>query len=221
LSLSFDYNELKKAIKLIDFELDLIEKKAQSYEDKKETSRIAILKIESGISDVDLYRFREVATILEYKIGLANEMEEAIAQGVILNKKFNTGLKYIETLIELSLDSKSKPYSYSNFRFDRLEKYQTIIIRIEFELLKFKKEYNDVHEHFFGNDSQSESHLENFLKEMRHNLMTDIRGKKGLKNSLKILTSFKTTIMSIVRTLRSDVRKFHKEILDLEKRELV
>jgi len=219
LNLSLQYNEHTKALKLLEYEISVLKSKAKNISGKKEELQNLILASEENLIDGNVSLYRKKVKELRSKIELANEIDEAIIQGVKVNKLLNKTLRYLKSLKDIMQEFKHDHGTYRNYRIDRLDRYENYITQLQLEFLKFKKEYNDVHKRFFSNITYSENIVNNFLKEIRRNLISDIRGNKGLKNSIHRVTNIKSNVMSLTRSLRSDVRKIEKEIQLLEKEE--
>lgn len=216
LSISLQYNELIKSNNLIDYELDLLNYKVKKLPILTEQLKDYMIQKEGTLPSQHLNDYKIVIRKLEKLIKSANEIDEAIIEGVKVNKKFNKIINFLkneENNIQISI--------YDNYKMKKLDRYQSQLVEIQIALLKFKKEYNDVHKELFGEINYSNSLIQNFIDQLRTNLITDFNGRSGLKHSLQILQNFKSNIMTLTKTLRSDVRKIDKEIVELEKEEFL
>ena len=219
LSLSLQFNETKRSLELLNYEIGILKSKSQNLTAHKKELRYQLLAIEEKMMDGYLSHYRKIVKELKVKIELACEMDEAIIQGVVVNKSLNKTLSYLDSLNAKIQGFKTNPKAYKNYRIDKLDKYKNCITHVQLEFLKFKKEYNDVHLKYFTNTVYSEKIANDFLEDIRRNLLTDIRGNRGHKHSIQIVSNLKSNIMSLTRSLRSDVRKIEKDILLLEKEE--
>ncbi len=145
---------------------------------------------------------------------MVKELEEAIDQGVILNNKFNKSIKFLKAKAKDYYGIyKSKEAVYTS-NVSNISKYQNQLVSIRHCLVKYELEVEDVYREISRVKEYS-----NVFVAYRANLRRDLHENDSLEDSYTFLKGFKSKVMMITKSLRSDLRKIRKELLQLEEEE--
>jgi hypothetical protein len=219
LDLVLEHNALSKSLDKTDFEIQILEEKSLNYENLVAELQLLLKEKEIQISSPQLKAYRAIIQQLDHKLGLIKEIEEAIAEGVILNKKFNAAIKYVVKKAKEVYAQKGNMKEMLDFDVKQIDKYQNHMVKIQHSLIKFEAELNDVYAVLLQSNENNLSLEEHFMKTYRVNLIADIQNKYDLNNSHEFLKKHKAIMMNVTRTLRGDLRKLKKEVLKLEEEE--
>ena len=220
LNLALEYNELSKSLQKFDFEIDVLERKIS-----QEASLIAEFKrlVRNEQAAMSAPRIREYKTFLDqldYKLSLLKELEEAVDQGVRLNRRFNAAMKFIETKASSLYRTSKTEHEINEFNIKGIDKYQEYMINIQHSMMKFEAEVNDVYDTMLSSPHEDRKIAEHFLAEYRMNLINDIHTRMDMNNSYMFLKYHKSVFQGFTRTLRKDMKTLRKEVEQLESTEV-
>ena len=215
--LVLEYQDLQKAMALIDFERKVLFEKLNNYDqvvfELKEN-----IKYKQAIPDrQELKELKQVLLELEFKVMLIKEMEEAIKDGMAVNREINKAIRFLEN--DTHKDYYSKGGEFEEILLvgaSDIGKYQEIIVKVKHKLVKFEAELHDVYNHIFKNKEITTKIGESFLAEYKECLITDWVQKASLANSYNLMHSMKATVLGLTRTLRKDLKGHKKDLAQLE-----
>ena len=219
LQLSLTYNDLVRSLEHVEEDIrrltDIVD--GQKALRAELNHKIQIYDKEIGSSTLEAYR--RVAMETTRKLRLIKEIDEAIDQGVIVNKKFNKAIKFIKKKAQEIFDEVNDKRIVKDYTISNISKYQGLISSLKHSLVKFEIEINDVYKEILNDKNYTDSIVTNFVDEYRINLVSDLTSYKTMDGSYTFLKNFKSIMMSTTRSLRSDLRKLKKELYALEERE--
>ncbi len=219
LDLMLEYNELTKSIEKLDFEIDILKNQSKKYKIALQELKSQLRTRENDIGSSNLRKFRDVIKRIDGKVGLIKELEEAIKEGSNLNRKFNAAIRFVENKAKEVYKNFGDIDTMLNHRVKKIEKYQDYLISIQHSMIKFDAELSDVYREILR-DKNFESRIgDQLMKKFRMNLVNDLDENETLNNSHQFLKNQKSLIMSLTRSLRKDVKKLKKEVIELEKLE--
>lgn len=216
LDLMLEFNELTKSIEKLDFEIGILKGQSKKYKTVLQELKSQLRIRESDISTHSLRKFRHVIRRIDGKLGLIKELEEAIKEGSNLNRKFNAAIRFVENKARELYKNFGDLDSMMNHRVKKIETYQDHLIAIQHSMIKFDAELSDVYREILQ-DKEFESKIgDQLMKKFRVNLVNDLDENETLNNSHQFLKNQKSMIMSLTRSLRKDVKKLKKEVIELE-----
>lgn len=217
--LMLEYKELEKSIEKIDFDIQVLTQKPDTLSSLKKKLKFQLTQKTKGLGSSKLKEYKKLFQLIDQKLVLVNEIEEAIKEGSSLNRKFNTAINYIVRKAKEIYNRKKIVGFMNTYEVRNLERYQNHIVAIQHGMTKFESELNDVYAQIL-NTTSYDIHLEdNLMRTYRQNLIADIKNNQELGNSFMFLKNHKKNIQAIVKTLRSDLKKLKKEVAKLEKQE--
>jgi len=220
LELSLEFSDLIKSLDLLDYEINLIKSKLERLDQKKQELISKINSYTERSIGTELMAYKEIINTIQHHLKLVKEIEEAIKEGMSVNRKFNSAIRVLTlTANEIYSTSNNEIESLNNYKVNQIENYQNYIVEINHSFSKYVVEVNDVYEAILNQEKTPESTLINFMKHYRKSLSNDLRKAKDLKNSYKFLRRYKNIIMTLNRSLRSDMKSIKKFLVELESKE--
>ncbi len=219
--LCLEYNELQKERELLKYEIKVLTKKTVKITAIKAKLREVIKEeAELLIDQSKIKVYKKLVTKLERKYRIEKEMEEAIDEGVFLNKKFNDAIKYLMKIPKHVYDIQKDIKDLKEYDGESIGKFQEKVLRIKHSMVKFKSEVNEVFVQLNLVKDDYNYYSASFIMEYRKKLARDIILNKGLNKSLIHLDEQKKLVLEFTKTLRKDLRKVRKEISLLEEDEM-
>lgn len=218
---SLEYNELVKENELLEYELDVLSKKIRDegivLSEFKAKLRLELQSLGHGKLKEYAYTIEKI----EKNVSISKEIEEAITEGVLLNKRINSVITF------LSHEANQKYFSKNNQIIEilniprgKIDTYQKLIIKTRHALLKFEVEINDVYRQVFDEDNPSRTLGSDLLQEYKTSLMTDFKLQTSLFNSLELIRTLKSNVMGLTQSLRKDLKSLRQELQKLESKEM-
>ncbi len=219
LDLMLEYNELNKSVEKLDFEIDVLSKRSNKYKEVIRELKAQLRIRERDIQVIKLRDYRRLIKKIDGKLGLIKELEEAIREGSNLNRKFNAAIRFVENKAKELYNNMGDLDAMINHRVKKIDHYQDHLIAIQHSMIKFDAELSDVYREILK-DKEFESKIgDQLMREYRINLVNDLDDNESLNNSHQFLKNQKSMIMSLTRTLRKDLKKLKKEVIELEQME--
>lgn len=216
LELSIQYNTTAHSLAEVSNEISQLEALVESQESVRTDLNHQLQHYEATLKNTTLASYRVIAKAITAKLQLAKEVEEAIDQGVIANKKLNKTIDFLkskskEILLEIGDRAATNRYPVSN-----LTKYQAHITSLKHSLVKLDIEIADIYDHLTKDSTDTKEIAAAFDSQYRLYLAADLTAQKTMNDSYQFLKNTKARIMSITRSLRSDLRRINKELSNLE-----
>lgn len=219
LQLSLRFNEIDKSLKNLKYESSILESKIERQSELRETLKHKIQLFEKKLENKTLNAYRKVVKEMTIKLRLMKEIDEAIDQAVIVNKKFNGSIRFIKSKAQEIYNEVNDQKLMYNYNISNLSKYQDRITSLKHSLIKLEIEINDVYVEILKDKNYTNNIVSNFVNEYRMNLITDLTSQQTLNGSFVFLKNYKAIIMSMTKSLRSDLKKLKKELEQLEDHE--
>ena len=219
LNLVLEYNELNESLKLLEFEIQILAEKVSRYDMVLNDMNQALKAATPDGLEKKYLAYRSSIKQLESKIILCKEIEETIIAGEILNKRLNAALNYIIKVGQTIIKEKRNVEGMLDFNIRKISTFQRSMVRIHESIVKFTNEIGDVYSHISADDTLTDALRDRFLDQYRNNLIVDLIGQDNLANSYAFLKSNKNYILSLMKTMRKDVKQLKKDITDLEEQE--
>lgn len=219
LQLSLRFNETSKALKNVVYEISILVSKIDKQNHLKEELKHKIQLFDNKLTDHNLSSYKELVLRITSKLKLVKEIEEAIDQGMVVNKKFNITLSFIKKKAQAIYDEVNDKNVMASYAISNLGRYQDLITSLRHSLVKLEIEMNDVYQEILNTKGNQNPLVSNFISEYRMNLLSDLMSTKTLNGSYVFLKNFKAIIMSTTRSLRNDLRNLKRELIDLEELE--
>ncbi len=219
LQLSLRFNEIDKSLKNLKYESSILESKIERQSELRETLKHKIQLFEKKLENKTLNAYRKVVKEMTIKLRLMKEIDEAIDQAVIVNKKFNGSIRFIKSKAQEIYNEVNDQKLMYSYNISNLSKYQDRITSLKHSLIKLEIEINDVYVEILKDKNYTNNIVSNFVNEYRMNLITDLTSQQTLNGSFVFLKNYKAIIMSMTKSLRSDLKKLKKELEQLEDHE--
>jgi len=219
LQLSIEYNDLNKSLALIKFEIEVLTRKIANKEDVKGGLKNAFSDLESVIKTAALARFRVILVKSDFKMRLAQEIQEAVSAGEKINARFDEASKCIEDFIAALETRNYSEERISSYKVKNIENYQEIMIKINHDFIMYEVEVNDVYNEILGAKDYKSNILSNFMTEYRLNLAEDLRNVRNLKSSRLFVRRYKEIITGLNEVLKHDLKIIKYDLVLLEKEE--
>jgi len=210
--LVLEFNEIKQSIHLIKIQIEDEKSKSSELKWLKAEFKNALDKSNSVVLDVRLNVYKRIFKEIEYHMGLVRELEEAIKEGVSLNRKFNSAIKFLEATAKSIFKQNKSKADLKNYKIKSVTQYHTHIIKIKHNLFLFESEVNDVYREILKDNTLTNHLVANFKDEYRFVLLRDMKKSKNLDHSYSFMKKHKQIHMSIVRSLRQDLKKVKKRL---------
>ena len=220
LDLSLEYNDLVKSIDLIEYEIDLIEKKSSGLLQQKEIFKSELVRIEAENVPLSLLPYRQLLDDMSYNIRLIKELEEAIKAGQAINRKFNSALRFTKKVVNELYAREKDLDKLGDIRINSIDKFHNHLVAINHAFIKYQSELEDVYREILNEETHlDDGPLASFMNLYRERLTQDLRKAKGLDYTYKFLKNYKEIIMTLNRSLRSDLKQCRKTLDELQQKE--
>ena len=217
LELVLEYNERKKAMDVLQFEIDVLKDKVKNMEAAQQQLDQLLIKRERELRDNEMREYITVLKKIDFKIGLIKEIEEAIKAGNKLVRQYRKAIKYLKDKSESLKDLKMEMKNIIHFKVMNIDKIQDMAISIRQGLYKFEDEINDVYNQLMSSQIFKLDMAKNFSQEYREKLITDWQLDLNLYSAHQYLELSLTTIQGMLTSLKKDLKKLRRELKKLEK----
>jgi len=169
------------------------------------------------------HREKEYVKVLKeirLQIELEKELKEAIKDGFIVLKEYETTIKFLNA--RATQFKKSRSYleeNYKKINIDEVENYHSNIVMINHKFLKFMCEVNDVYLVMIKNKKIPKSVLSKFTNHYRQSLFKDLRKAKDFESSLQFLEKYEEITSALNDSFIQDLGLLKNGIEELEEEE--
>lgn len=221
LEASLRYNELKKSIELLEFEIDLLQKKLGNTESLHKNIEILKQKRENEI-------LKSNPKLAKALIEIAKETDQYYVYHKELKEAYAVGEKVVKSLQEMANElNKAKDWgnwdmmgrsrSASFNKHSSIDRAKNISVWVKHELLLFNKELADVGH----NDANFDLNLNNFSKftdVFFDNLISDWIIQQRIVTALSNTVSVRDRVVLILRSLSTEYEKANLTIEQLKQK---
>jgi len=221
LELSLKYDEAKKSIDLLEYELSILIKKSKKLKNKEGDLKKLFKKREKELArenprvanalfrmEKDLQRFEQ--TIFE--------MEEAISVG-------NNAAQILERIISYLNQARNwgnwdmagrRGYMASQMKHSQIDRAKDQAYNAKYVLRQFEKELKDVYVQQNFNLTVTFDSFSRFTDIFFDNLLSDWIIQQRIHNTLANVRSVYDKVQRLTQTLNADIQRFEVKITDLE-----
>lgn len=227
LELSLKFNEHKKSIELMEFELGVLEGKKEGIPElRKEIKKFKKLR-EKEILSSDSRKAKKLRSIIEendYLILGKKEYQEAIVVGEDILKHLVVVIGHLRKAENWgtykNIGGRGRMSSYN--QRGAIENARSIIIRTQHLMRIFKKELQDINVHDFDTRLSADQ-LSGFTNIFFDNLITDWIIQKKIKNTLAEVRSVHDRIKRFMGYLIAEFKKMDQRVnqLNAERDQLI
>ncbi len=225
LELSLKHNEHIKSIELMEFELEVLDKKRKNISTVKKQLATLKKRREQELISSNSAKGKKLRKIIEEADYLTlgkKEYYEAIVVGKDIIKHLKTAMQYLRKAENWG--------TYKNMGGGRMSSYnqrgsienaKTIIIRTQHLMRIFQKELQDINVHDFDTRINADQ-LSGFTNIFFDNLITDWIIQKKIRNTLSEIRSTHDRIKRFLAYLESEELKMQKKLAILnDEREMI
>jgi len=222
LELSVEYNDLSKAMELIDFEIKVLENQLYDGEKILADFQLELSTFDEKYLNHDLKDYREVMTQLHFKLRYEKELSEAISEGQKTIEKFDDAIQYLKnSIFKEDENNDLVEKSFHDLGSKGLNSYKMKVISISHAFIKYVGEVNEVFILILENKQIPKEGLKRFVEYYRKVLIEDLMNAVDFDSSIGFLNKYKEVIDSLNADLQVEMAAIKKEIIELEERELV
>jgi hypothetical protein len=217
---SLNYNEVIKSIELVDFEIEVLSNKSKKLKDSKDRLKelVSNQNIKSGVKEIN--KLKKLFAKISKNLALIKEFEEAIQQGVVLNRIFNKTINHLKKEAHRIFKKFKSDDILMTYDVRKIQKYQENLISLKHNLIKYEVEVQDVYKALLKTNDYDNSLVSSFIQEYRFNLLNDLTSTIELNSSFIYLKNFKSVIMSLTKNLRKDLKSLKRDLAKQEIQEL-
>ncbi len=220
LQVALKYNELTKSLELIEYEMDLLERKLddkpeveQRYEKLIERREREILEEGSGAASSLL----KISRALDEKQVLLRDIREAIDAGqeaYRLSQRLEKQLKEARDWGQWDMYGSSGKGWLKHRAIDRARDY---LHKVRHALIKFENELRDVYPNAHIDVNVRVERIDSFFDIFFDNLISDWVVQQRIMNALQHATRTKRQVSQALRDLEKEIPSVENEIEDLMK----
>lgn len=223
LQLSLQYDETKESIKLKEFELEVLRKKVDQYQDSfnrlkrlKKEREAFLLKTNSS----DGRRLKRIIGSMDSATRLNTDMEEALAVGAELVSHLNSMIKLLRTARNWGKwdmhGGSNRAYKYH--KHSNIDRAKKVAYKIQSVMSAFEREVRDVYPDFQGFQTNFDlDRFNGFTDLFFDNLISDWIVQQKIVNSLNNVKAILDRVTRIIQSLKVDKDKLNAEYRALEK----
>ncbi len=213
------YNEAKKSVELMEFEMQTLEKKlARKDQIEAEMERLIKLR-EKELLKLDPSISTKLQVILHKQDKLKRmhiEVREALQAGDQVLHSINTMIGFLNQARNWGhWDMSGRSHMPSYMKKSSIDKAVAVSHQVKHQLHTFSNELQDV----YGKSFNFPFHIESFSGFMDiffDNLISDWIIQKKIKNSLASIVSVRDKVIRLVSSLKAEMPAIEKEIEQLE-----
>jgi hypothetical protein len=165
LKLAIKRNELKNLHINISWEIDLLTIVVANKKALKEELNFELLNFEGTLQSNELKTYKILIESMTGKLNLIKELDEAINQAEMVNRKFNKILKFIDLQSQKIFREIKELHRFEKIKVSHLDKYQEHISSLKHTLLKFEIELNDVYNAILNGKEYNNTIVVDFMNE--------------------------------------------------------
>ena len=212
LELILEKQNNEQAIKLIDFETEVISNKIGDSKQSKLLLLEKLAKLEANVISGKLAAFKALNTNYIKLVKLQKEMHEARAEGKAIIKKFKVAIKFLYSVSAELIHQQYDKRQIENYLVKNVDNYQSMVLEIQHAFFKYDLEIHDVLHQLLNMQERPNYKFKNFMKNYRINLINDITRAKNLQRSFEFLNTYLDLVENMNRILQEDLSKTRKQI---------
>ncbi len=221
LEVSLKYNEHKKTIELLEFEMDVLEGKSENLPIlKREIERLKKLREKELLKSKGKLG-KELRAIIQQSDDLVmglREYDEAIIVGKDILEHFAAVLKYLKQAKDWGAWKMAGGRNMSSHnQRNAIDRARQLIYKTQHLLNILKKELQDINVYDFDTSLNSEQ-LDSFTNIFFDNLITDWIIQKKIKNTSAEIRSLYDRIKRLMSYLKTEKKKMKNALALLESR---
>lgn len=218
LSASLKFNEKQKSVEVLEFEVELLNKKLgdttqlkQNLETLKAKRENEILRMHPNLAN----KLLQIAKEKDQKFKYLKELEDILEVGNKCVKSLNemvSELKKARQWGQWDMTTKRGKYAGYN-KHGAIDRAKNISVWVKHELIKFNKELEDVG-HSKQNFQLNIANFSQFTDIFFDNLISDWVIQKKIVNALSNTVSVRDRILLIVQTVRNEVKEVNQSVAE-------
>jgi len=183
-------------------------------------------KFRTSVQDTRVESYIKVTKDLENSLQLKTELEEATTLGIEMITKLSEGIDFItnasfrwDSNFRDHANSKEERQKFKDFKEDQFKEYQTIILSLRHNFIKFIGEVNDVYVIILRRKKLPMKVINKFTNNYLRSLATDMRKAKNFTSSTRFLSQYKDRVEVLTKLMIEDLEVLEQDIIKLEEQE--
>jgi len=222
LSASLKFNERQKSVEVLEFEVELLNKKLGDTTQLKKNLETLKAKRENEIlrQHPDLAnKLLQIAKEKDQKFKYLKELEDVLEVGNKCIKSLNEMVNELKKARQWGQwDMTTKRGNYAGYnKHGAIDRAKNISVWVKHELIKLNKELADVG-HSKQNFQLNIANFSQFTDIFFDNLISDWVIQKKIVNALSNTVSVRDRILLIVKTVRNEVEKVNQSVTEANAR---
>lgn len=198
------------------WEIELLEKVIKQKDQIVDTLKLEVIGYELEFNNNNLKSYKELLQTIGYKSHLLKELEESLKLSLFVIKKYNAILRFIKQHAENAIALFNDPSFLDRIKFSDLTEYQKYLFALKNSLEVFYAELDDVYNAIQIDQKYHNPLVVNFVFKEKANLIMHLDENSTLIGLIQIITSHKSIILNLSRSLRRDKTVMKKELVQLE-----
>jgi len=226
LDLSLEYNDVSEALIILNYEIQILKNNKLEYQSFKSGLKKKMNKFRNKVQDTRVESYIKVTKDLEDCLKLRVELEEATNLGFEMIDGLAEGIRYITDASNKGEfgkikepNSKLERQRFSLFKDRDFKEYQSIILPLRHNFIKFIGEVNDVYIIILRRKKLPMKVINKFTNNYLRSLATDMRRAKNFTSSIRFLNQYKDRVEVLTTLMEDDLLVVDQDIKNLESKE--
>jgi len=233
LDVSLEYNDVAESLVLLKAEIQLLRNSELEFQSFRKSLKKKMNNFRSSVKDTRVESYIKVNQELENSLKLKTELVEAVDLGNEMIEGLSHGIDYIRNASFEWKGGKASSSGHDNSKIERkrftsfkqaeFKEYQSIILPLRHNFIKFIGEVNDVYIIILRRKKLPMKVVNKFTNNYLRSLATDMRKAKNFSSSIRFLNQYKDRVEVLTTLMSDDLLVVNEDIhkLELEEREII
>jgi len=228
LDISLEFNDILESLPALKKEIQQYKNQNLEFEDFKDGLVKKMHKFRNAVRDTRIEEYVKITEELENCFQLKVELIEATTLGFDMIEGLSSAIDYIrdasfqwkgESGPSFHPNSKIERQRFREFKQNEFKKYQSIILPLRHNFIKFIGEVNDVYVLLLKKKKLPKKVINKFTDNYLRSIATDMRKAKNFSSSIRFLNQYKDRVEVLTYLMRDDLEILDKDIAALEAKE--
>ena len=217
--LTDDRQTFQRQLGVLEYEQRVLEDQAISDEINRLALRQALRRYPDSAVGTPYAELAQLWTQLDAKATELQEIEEAVDYGSQLRKRINVATKYLQEHVRYRSHRRKgqRKVKVATLTDERMQRFQQLLTTVHNAHGRFEAELRDVYEVQYRCRQRADRQVEELLGTYRKLLTPQVQPSHLRNNRLdRQLTTLKSAVMGLARSLRRDRQALQRELTQLE-----